>query len=165
MSAGTKTVRPFVRNVDEGDALWLLGGLYTWKATGAETDNAYSLCEVQGPAGFAIPRHIHEHEHEGFLVLQGSVTLLVDGAERRLDAGAFGFAPAGTEHCFRLDSDDARLILLITPGAAGHEGMFAAMGEPAKTRSIPDAPTDVDPEALARVAFEHGSVIVGPPLD
>jgi quercetin dioxygenase-like cupin family protein len=164
VSAGTETLQPFVRAADEGDALWILGGLYTWKAKGAETDNAYSLCEVRGPEGFAIPRHLHEREHEGFLVLEGTVTLLVNGEERRLGPGAFGFAPAGAEHCFRLDSADARLLLLITPGAAGHEAMFGAMGEPATSRSIPDAPTDVDPDALAKLAAQHGTIIVGPRL-
>lgn len=164
MNAAATPLAPFVRHADEGDALWILGGLYTWKATGAETGNAYSLCEVQGPAGFAIPRHLHQHEHEGFLVLQGSATLLVEGEERRLETGAFGFAPAGAEHCFRLDSDDARLLLLITPGAGGHEEMFSAMGVPATTRTIPPVPEVVDPEALEKLAAQHGTVIVGPPL-
>jgi quercetin dioxygenase-like cupin family protein len=157
---------PFWVSESGGDALWVLGGRYTWKALGAQTANEYSLCEVQGPAGFAIPVHFHDHENEGFLVAQGTVTLLLDGEEVRLAAGAFGFAPAGTHHAFRLDSGDARLLLLITPGAAGHEEMFAAMGEPAGGDGLPPSPSAApDPEVLGALAASHGTIIVGPPLE
>jgi quercetin dioxygenase-like cupin family protein len=148
----------------EGDALWVLGARYTWKALGRQTANEYSLCEVQGPAGFGVPTHFHSHENEGFLVGQGDVTLLLDGEEVALTAGAFGFAPAGVHHAFRLDSEDARLFLLITPGAAGHEEFFAAMGEPAGD-GLPPAPTGPpDFDALGALAARHGTTVVGPPI-
>jgi hypothetical protein len=41
--------------------------------------------------------------------------------------GTFGFAPRGLPHRFRFLSD-AKLLLLLTPGAAGHEGMFRDIG-------------------------------------
>jgi quercetin dioxygenase-like cupin family protein len=148
----------------EGEALWMLGGLYTWKATGAQTNEAYSLCEVRGPSGFGAPRHIHDHEDEGFIVAAGSVTLLIGEEEISLRAGGFGFVPRGMVHTFRFDDEATRLLLLITPGGAGHEEMFAAMGEPAQERVVPAAPPDVDPKKLAAIAEQHGTRIVGPPL-
>lgn len=157
-------VAPFIQDEGEGEALWILGGLYTWKAKGAQTAGAYSLCEVQGPAGFAIPRHIHDHEDEGFLVTAGRVTLLVDEEEIVLHKGGFGFVPRGTVHAFRLDQEGTKLLLVVTPGGVGHEAMFAEMGEPATERVIPPAPTDVDPQQLAALAARHGTRIVGPPL-
>jgi quercetin dioxygenase-like cupin family protein len=148
----------------DGEAMWVLGGLYTWKALGAQTGGEYSLCEVRGPAGFAAPLHSHERENEGFYVASGEVTLVLAENETRLVEGSFGFAPAGAPHTFRLDSPEARLLLLITPGAAGHEGMFAEMGEPATDRGLPDPP-DGPPDfaSLAAVAAKHGTTILGPP--
>jgi quercetin dioxygenase-like cupin family protein len=144
--------------------MWVLGGLYTWKARGAQTGGEYSLCEVRGPAGFAVPLHSHERENEAFYVASGEVTLVLPDGETRLEEGGFGFAPAGAPHTFRLDSPEARLLLLITPGAAGHEGMFAEMGEPA-TSDVPHAPPEGAPDfaSLGAIAAKHGTTILGPP--
>ena len=149
---------------DDGDAMWVLGGLYTWKAVGAQTGGEYSLCEVRGPAGFAAPLHSHERENEGFYVASGEVTLVLADGETHLAEGGFGFAPAGAPHTFRLDSPEARLLLLITPGAAGHEGMFADMGEPATAHVVP-LPPEGPPDfaGLAAISAKHGTTVLGPP--
>jgi quercetin dioxygenase-like cupin family protein len=161
MTAG---LEPYWLGPDDGDAMWVLGGLYTWKALGAQTGGEYSLCEVRGPAGFAAPLHSHERENEGFFVASGEVTLILAEEETRLVEAGFGFAPAGASHTFRLDSPEARLLLLITPGAAGHEAMFAEMGEPATDRVLP-APPEGPPDfaSLAAIAAKHGTAILGPP--
>ena len=156
---------PFVRQADEGDALWVIGGLYEFRARGDETLGAYTLVEVTGPAGFAIPRHLHDGEEEAFYVARGAVTFAVGEGLVEAQEGAFAFVPRGVEHAFRLDSADARLLLLLTPGGAGHEGMFAEMGEPAVQRRVPDPPTSLPPvEELAAVAARHGTRLVGPPI-
>lgn len=158
------SAQPFHAPPEGQRSLWILGGRYSWKALGAQTDGDYSLCEVQGPRGFAIPVHFHERENEGFLVTEGTVTLVLGDAEVRLQPGAFGFAPAGVHHAFRLDSVDAHLLLLITPGASGHEAMFEAMGQPAETEGLsPPLLAPPDPGALSAIAASHGTVIVGPP--
>ena len=64
------------RGRDEGEALWLLGGLYTFRATNAET-GLYTMVEVKGPEGLAIPVHYHEREEEGFYVARGEVTIFL----------------------------------------------------------------------------------------
>lgn len=161
MTAGSET---YWLGPNDGEAMWVLGGLYTWKALGAQTGGGYSLCEVRGPAGFAAPLHSHEQENEGFYVAAGEATLVLADDETCLVEGGFGFAPAGAPHTFRLDSPDARLLLLITPGAVGHEGMFAEMGEPATDHVLP-APPEGPPDfaALAAIAAKHGTTILGPP--
>ena len=50
MTAG---LHPYWLGPEDGEAMWVLGGLYTWKALGEQTGGEYSLCEVRGPAGFA----------------------------------------------------------------------------------------------------------------
>jgi quercetin dioxygenase-like cupin family protein len=150
------------RSHDEGEALWLLGGLYTFRALNDET-GLYTLVEVRGPEGLAIPLHFHEREEEGFYIAQGEVTIFLDDASRTLSAGGFAMAPRGVGHAFRLDTPDAALVLLISPGPA-HEAMFREMGEPAATRSIPEPLTGPPDDAnLARIAAKHGTQITGPP--
>ena len=164
MSAPGLTPTSFAHATDDGERLWLLGGLYTYEATGDETGDAYSLFQVQGPGGLATPMHRHEHEDEGFYVVDGAVTIFADGAEHELRAGGFAFVPRGTAHGFRLDSAEATLLLLISPGAAGHEEMFREMGEPAPAAEIPPpSSASVDPALLGAIAGRHGTIITGPP--
>lgn len=153
-----------LRTGKDGEALWILGGLFTFRALGADTGNAYTLVEVLGPAGFAAPVHLHVGETEGFYVIEGDVTFLIGDERIPGAAGDFAFAPVGVSHAFRFESAQARMLVLCTPGAAGHEGLFRAIGEPAITREIPpppDAPPDLD--RLARLAARHGTTILGPP--
>ena len=151
-----------LRGKNEGEALWLMGGLYTFKALNAET-GAYTLVELKAPQGFAIPVHYHEGEEEGFYVAQGEVTIYLGNDERTLAAGGFAMAPRGVPHAFRLETPDATLVLLVSPGPA-HEAMFREMGEPATARSIPEAPAmPPDVPELAKIAARHGTQIVGPP--
>ncbi|MEA2651430.1 MAG: hypothetical protein QOI85_1151 [Chloroflexota bacterium] len=164
MSAPGLTPTTFAHGTDDGERLWLLGGLYTFKASGDETGDAYTLFQVRGPGGLATPMHRHQHEEEGFYIAEGQVTVFTDGTERQLGPGGFAFVPRGIAHGFRLDSDQATLLLLISPGNAGHESMFREMGEPAAQPVLP-APSSqtVDPELLAAIAERHGTIIVGPP--
>lgn len=151
-----------LRGKNEGEALWLMGGLYTFKALNAET-GAYTLVELKAPQGFAIPVHYHEGEEEGFYVAQGEVTIYLGNDERTLAAGGFAMAPRGVPHAFRLETPDATLVLLVSPGPV-HEAMFREMGEPATARSIPEAPAmPPDVPELAKIAARHGTQIVGPP--
>lgn len=154
--------RQVVRGNDEGEALWILGGLYAFKALNAETA-AYTLVEVKAPDGFAIPVHLHDDEEEGFYVAQGEATIFLGDQERRLAAGGFALAPRGVRHAFRLESADATLVLLLSPGPV-HEAMFRAMGEPAPDRAVPPASREpTDPAQLAAIAARYGTRIVGPP--
>jgi len=157
-------LRAYSREPDEGEKIWLLGGLYTFKAMGGENRNAYTLVEVKGREGLAAPMHLHENEEEGFYVVDGRVTFFLDGKEVDAAQGSWAFVPRGVKHSFRVDSSTATLLLLISPGAAGHEGLFREMGEPAGSHTIPEPPADPpDPSMLAEIATRHGTSIVGPP--
>lgn len=156
-------LRPFVRTAGEEEAVWLLGGLYSYKATGRDTGDAYSVFEVRGPV--ATPLHTHAGEEEGFYVVSGDVTFVIGDDTGQATAGTFAFVPRGEQHGFRLESPDAALLLLLTPGNAGHEGLFRDMGEQAQRHEVPPPP-DAPPDAqrLAEIAARYGTTIVGPPV-
>jgi quercetin dioxygenase-like cupin family protein len=150
------------RDPEDGEAIWAAGGLYTYKAVFAET-GAYFACETKGPAGYAIPVHFHDAEEEGFYVAQGEATIFLEDEARRLGAGGFAFAPHGVRHSFRLETADARLLLLVSPGPQ-HEALFRDLGIPAPQR-LPPPPASGPPDfaVLGEIAARHGTRIVGPP--
>ena len=82
--------RAYFLGSDEGEAIWLLGGLYTFKALGEQNGDQYTVVEVSGPGGargLAAPLHFHEREDEGFYIVEGEITLVIgDETSRPLPA-------------------------------------------------------------------------------
>jgi hypothetical protein len=92
------------------------------------------------------------------------VTLIIGEDSIKAVSGTFAFVPRGVPHGFRFDSPGAKLLLLLTPGAAGHEGLFREIGEAAKHHAVPPpVSTAPDIARLAEIAAKHGTRIVGPP--
>lgn len=65
-------------------------------------------------------RYHHEDGQEGFLVLSGAPTLIVEGEERPLKAWDYVHCPAGTGHAFANPGDTPAAILMT--GARDGEG-------------------------------------------
>lgn len=160
------------------DPLWFLGTLARLKLTGEDTGGRFALWEGVLPRGAAPPLHSHPQD-ETFYVLDGAVTVWVVEPElasdtgdppawaathgRPLGSGGCAFAPGGTPHAFRVDSDTARLLFLSTP--AGIEDYVRALAEPAQWPWL-QPPSDgprVDLARLAEVEREQGVVRHGPP--
>jgi quercetin dioxygenase-like cupin family protein len=155
----TQEAKPYALSREEGEPLWLLGGLITLKATGEDTGGQLTLMEALAPPGFGVPLHTHEREHEAFYVLEGEMTFYLDEDAIQASAGAFFSIPPGTPHGFEVRSE-SRFLDLRTPG--GFEGFFRAAGEPAQARTLPPAaPPDV--AKLVAAAPRFGMTILAPP--
>ena len=83
----TPEVNVVRRGPTDGEAVWLLGGLYRYRAVGDETADGYSLFEVEGPAGLASPVHVHDHEAEAFYVVSGTQCMETPTRRARVEAG------------------------------------------------------------------------------
>jgi len=162
-----------------GEALWFLGTFVRVKLDGRQTGGRLGLFEVLLPRGAAPPLHSHPQD-ETFYVLDGELTVwlvepeLAQGEDsgtpawvaqraRRCGVGAVTYAPGGTPHTFRVESDTARVLTLSTP--AGIEGFSRALAEPARwpwLQPPPDGPR-VPPERMEAVEREFGMVRHGPP--
>jgi len=164
--------------VSGGETLWFLGTLARIKLDGQQTAGRFGLWEGVLPHGAAPPLHSHPQD-ETFYVLEGELTawlvepeLADDQADspgwvgsrgRRCGVGAVMFAPAGTPHTFRVESDTARILILSTP--AGIEDMVRGLAEPARwpwLQPPPDGPR-VPAERIAAIEGETGMVRHGPP--
>ena len=122
-----------------------------------------AVLELRAPKGFASPLHIHRNEDEFFVVLSGEVRVKHGDAVMDALAGSLVYGPRGIAHAFRVDSDEARLLLFFGP--AGVEGFFRDGGKVARAFGLP--PADelfLDKEALKEIGARYGQEFVGPPL-
>jgi quercetin dioxygenase-like cupin family protein len=148
-----------VRNQDDGERMWFLGGgLHTWKALSEETDNSMLVFEDQLERGKVTPMHLHADVDEALYVIEGEIRLNVEGTEHVVSAGGFTFAPRGCAHAFVVTSERVRLLCIQTPGSG--QAFYRGASQPA----TPTGTGPVDFERLRDVAAETGATtIVGPP--
>jgi mannose-6-phosphate isomerase-like protein (cupin superfamily) len=157
--------RTFAYEPGEGEALWWLGMLATIKATAEQTGGRYALVEILAPDGYEAVLHVHHQEDEGFYILEGEMTFHVGEQTRKAHPGSFLFGPRDVPHTFTVDSGPARLLFVFSP--AGLENLVRAMGEPARSLSIPpqpeSPPDEAEMERMAAIASRYGAEILGPP--
>jgi quercetin dioxygenase-like cupin family protein len=169
---------PKPRIVERGENLWFLGTLARMKLDGEQTGGRFALWEGVLPKGAAPPLHSHPQD-ETFYVIDGELTVwLVEpelaaddsetpawiaGQAKRCGPGAVMFAPGGTPHTFRVETDTARVVVLSTP--AGIEDMVRRLAEPAEWPWL-QPPADgprVPPDRIAQAENATGMVRHGPP--
>jgi mannose-6-phosphate isomerase-like protein (cupin superfamily) len=142
--------------------LWFLDTLMRVHIDGESTGGAYALLECLAPSGHMPPPHVHATEDEGFLVLEGELSVHTTEGTRALGPGMAMNAPAGEPHTIEVTSDEpARWLVVSSP--AGFERFVRALGRSAERDELPvlDGPPDV--ERLVAVAAEHGITFVGAP--
>ena len=145
----------------DGEHLWYDGGLLTFKATGAQTEGALLLFEVRMPRGKATPLHVHHDADETFCLLDGELAVHCDGEDATVATGAVLSAPRGAPHAFAVLSDEARILVMLTPASSIQEEFFRRAGQPAEDISQPPPPADF--ERFQAAAQAAGLEILGPP--
>jgi quercetin dioxygenase-like cupin family protein len=148
-----------------GDTYDHLGLRLRLSLTGQDTGGSLALLEHVGRRGTGTPLHRHTREAETFIVLDGDLDGWSDEDHTVLSAGDTLFLPAGSEHAFRVRSDTARFLVLITP--AGFEQFIVTTGTPSEPDAeLPPVPGPPPPEAverLAQILSKYGVSITGPP--
>ncbi len=147
----------------DSEARWYGDTLLEFLVPAAATQGALSVFRATMPEGSGPPRHVHSHEDEAMLVLEGEVLFEVDGERVVAGPGASVYLPRGGAHAFRVQSKTAVMLGIVTPGA--FETFFRELSEPAGERVLPDpeaAPLDI--AKLMGVLGRLGVEAVGPPL-
>jgi uncharacterized RmlC-like cupin family protein len=133
----------------------------TIKARAADTGGALGLVEGIFYEGFGPPLHLHHHEDEGMLILDGQIRFRQGTEEFIAGPGMLVWVPREVPHAFTVQSPTARVLVIVTPG--GFEQMFVDGGVPA--RDTPEPPTqEYDPDAARALAEKYGFDVVGPQL-
>jgi quercetin dioxygenase-like cupin family protein len=152
---------PIIRADGEGERLWFAGGgVFTMKATSAETGGSFAMFEDHVVRGKTTPLHMHPNLDEAIYLLEGEILVHVDGEEHRVGEHGLFVAPRGVPHAFLVTSETAHLLVLITPGTG--EAFYRSVSEPATSQADASRPPDF---ARLRDAAEHSEHIelLGPP--
>jgi quercetin dioxygenase-like cupin family protein len=148
-----------IRHPGEGDAYWMLGGLYEVKTSANETGEGMTVMQMTMPAGMGPPPHVHDGA-EAVFVLEGKIRYHIGDDVVEGGPGSFFYIPEGTVENFE-PVEETRVLVIYAPG--GIENFFAEAGERAPSRDLPP-PMEEPPDlaALAAIAAKHGLEIRAP---
>jgi quercetin dioxygenase-like cupin family protein len=139
--------------------------LYTFKAIGEETGEAYTLSEVIVAPGGGAPTHPHNGLNESFYVQDGEIEFQLDDRTFVATAGTFLHSPKGQLHRFtNTTATPAKMLVWITP--AGFEKFMAEVGKAVNgeiTLGASLSPEDLD--KILTTAPKYGIEIVPPPSE
>jgi len=164
---GTANVKPtesigFSRGWQSLDhSVWYNGSLMTFLATGEDTHGQFALIEAVARRGNVPPPHIHHREDETFYVLEGEIVVSVGDRTIKGTAGTTIFLPRDVRHSFTIESEQSRMLILLTP--AGLEGWFKEFSVPAPGVTLPSADEPEYPELqrMLEAAPRYGIEFVG----
>jgi quercetin dioxygenase-like cupin family protein len=154
--------RIYTLGPDEGEAMFVLGDVITFKITAKESDNAYFLTEIVSVPGGG-PAFLHTHlPQETFWILQGEYEVYgqdEDGEKYAIHApvGSTVHVPGNVPHGFRNVGDtNGKLLALYAPVAPQAE-FFTDIGVPMES-SLDPMPFDQMPsnERIIEVLAKHG---------
>jgi quercetin dioxygenase-like cupin family protein len=147
-----------VREPHEGDAYWMLGGLYEVKASTEETGGAMTVMLMTVVVGGGPPPHIHPGA-ETLYVLEGRVKHHMSDEVVEAGPGSFFYIPSGTLEWFE-PTETSKLLVIYTPG--GIDKFFAEMGVPAERRELPPSVERPDLDRMNEVGEKYGMQFKAP---
>ena len=107
----------------EPDELSYDAGTVRFLASSEDTHGAWSLVELKEMPGYHTNLHRHIHTDEAFYVMEGVLTVRIDGTLSDYAAGSYVLIPRGTPHAQgNRGKVPARMLLTMTPG--GFERSF-----------------------------------------
>jgi mannose-6-phosphate isomerase-like protein (cupin superfamily) len=141
--------------------LWFIDNLVHVHVDGDASGGALALLDERGRRGNMPPLHVHRRDDETFYVLEGELTLFVAGEQIVLGPGQAALAPRDVPHAYRVESEEARWLVITTP--AGFDAFVREVAEPAPAEELPPEGRSVDPAVLGQAAAKVGIEILGAP--
>jgi quercetin dioxygenase-like cupin family protein len=134
------------------EELMFLGSRVRILATSESTGGSYGLVDmIEVAAGDMPPLHVHHDHDEGFLLLDGELSLFLPDREIALRPGEFVLAPRAVPHTYQVGDSSARWLVVSLP--AGFERFVEEIA----------ALDELNPDALAATGATYGIEILGPP--
>jgi quercetin dioxygenase-like cupin family protein len=153
-----------IAQTGEGEALWVLGGLFEIKVSSADSGGELVVVQMTvGPNAVASPPHTHLGA-ESVTVLDGNLKFHI--ADKTIDCGPGGevYIPRGTwEWLENASNEPARLMVRYMPGGQ-MDLFFREIGQVATARELPPpSKTAPDFRRIAAVAQRYGMELKPPP--
>ena len=91
-------MKPIVQRDGEGQVLEVMASRVTIRIRAEDTGGAFSVVEMQVPAGFRAPPLLHRHIDVDWyaLVQEGEIDIELGGIEYRVSGGGLVVVPRGT---------------------------------------------------------------------
>ena len=141
-------------------SVWYNGWLMSFLAAGEDTRGQFALIEAVARRGNVPPPHIHHREDEIFFVLEGEIVVSVGDRTIKGTPGTMVFLPRDVRHSFTIESDQIRMLILVTP--AGFEGWFKEFSVPAPAMTLPPADEPVyQVQRMVEAAPRYGLEFAG----
>jgi mannose-6-phosphate isomerase-like protein (cupin superfamily) len=127
------------------------GSVMFFKALAEQNGGDFSLMErTLPPGGRRPPPHRHTNCSEAYFVLDGLVSVIVEGVERVVEPEGFVLVPRGTAHTFgNPTEEEARLLVIHAPAM---DAYFAGLHQ-LWNRDAPPSP-DEERALMARFGME-----------
>ena len=126
--------------------------------SGDHTDGNLAVFEDIVAPGVGPGRHIHHHQDETFMFLEGEFIAEVDGKLYHFQPGDVAFVPKGTIHAFKNVGNTTGKLRYIFSPAQTIEAMFIEMYQALEQEG------ELSIETMAMISQKHGQEFVGPPL-
>ena len=131
----SSAVKAYKRSPALPNSTWYKGILISQMAGPADNNGAFDIIVAKTKRGTEPPPHVHTREDEVFYLLEGEMTVYVDGEVFSVTAGEFVFLPRQKPHAFLIESEQTHLIAIITPG--GFVDAVNKMNAPAERMEFP----------------------------
>ena len=92
------------------------GGYFKTLISPEQSGGGLAMLDMVLPKGAEPPPHVHEKEDETFYLLEGMIEFVINGTAYTLVPGDALFAPRKVPHYFKIVTDTARMITIVTPG-------------------------------------------------
>ena len=145
----TTYVRP-----DEGTHFPMMDGDHVAKAAVHDPSGGFEVFEVHAPAAPPAPPHVSPWSTVLHL-LEGRLTVWVDGETTEVEPGGVVTLPAGTPWTFEVTGDAARILTVTSGDRAGR--FFADFAASVST----DRPLEESMGGILSVTARHGVAIAG----
>jgi len=130
--------------------------MYTFLATGAQTNGTYFAMEGLVPPDSGPPPHIHHSQDETFYVVEGQVDIAMGDRVILASRGDFVHIAKGTPHGFvNRTGTTAKVILTFVPAGDIEQFLRSAFGHATDRQAPPPPITDAFIELLLETAQRY----------
>jgi mannose-6-phosphate isomerase-like protein (cupin superfamily) len=143
-----------------GEAYWFFDSLMVIRA--AQPGQPVIIEAIVAPGGGA-PLHVHADLDDSFYLVSGRLAMRCGDESFLVEPGGYVSLPHGVPHTFRVVGGEPAVMLQVHTDDSFLR-FVKAVGHPATSRDLADAPPVADLEAAFQAAAETGQPVIGPPM-
>lgn len=146
-----KPTEPWIMGRENAEIIRPFGNEMKVMLPATRTGGTCSVLFADLKPGEGAPPHLHREYDEYFFVVDGTISLVVDGKERTIVPGTLAFTPRGAIHSFKnIGASIASMLEWTVPG--GNEAYF---------RAVSEMGTNIDPKRLAEINAQFATEFIG----